>query len=132
MGSASAWSMWARRLRGPRGAIPFVHSMKEQKELIAEIGKPNVGLLLDSWHWYTAGESAADLRTLTNKDIVSVDLNDAPAGVALDQQKDNKRDLPAATGTIDIGVFLNTLNELRMRRAGALRALQRGSAEDAA
>ena len=91
---------------------PFVHTMKEQKELIAEIGKPNVGLLLDSWHWYTAGESAADLRTLTNKDIVSIDLNDAPAGVALDQQKDNKRDLPAATGTIDIGVFLNTLNEL--------------------
>lgn len=90
----------------------FVHSMKEQRELIAEIGKPNVGLLLDSWHWYTAGEAAADLRTLTNKDIVSVDLNDAPAGIALDQQRDNRRDLPAATGVIEVGVFLNTLNDL--------------------
>jgi sugar phosphate isomerase/epimerase len=90
----------------------FVHSMKEQRELIAEIGKPNVGLLMDSWHWYTAGESVADLRTLTNKEIVSVDLNDAPAGLALDQQRDNRRDLPAATGVIEVGVFLNTLNDL--------------------
>jgi sugar phosphate isomerase/epimerase len=89
---------------------PFVHTMKEMKELIAEIGRPNVGILMDSWHWYTAGETVADLKTLTNNDVVSVDLNDAPAGLSLDQQKDSSRELPLATGVIDLAGFLNALN----------------------
>jgi sugar phosphate isomerase/epimerase len=102
---------------GPKTAwvgnkYPFVHCMKEMKELIAEIGKPNVGFLLDSWHWYTAGENTADLMTLKASQIVSVDLNDAPAGVALDKQVDNVRELPAATGVIAAGEFLSTLTRL--------------------
>jgi len=92
--------------------FPFVHTMKEMKELIAETGRTNIGFLLDSWHWYTAGETVADLMTLTNKDIVTVDLNDAPAGVPLDQQKDNTRELPCATGVIPVADFLNAINKL--------------------
>jgi sugar phosphate isomerase/epimerase len=92
--------------------FPFVHTMKEMKELIAEIGRPNMGFVLDSWHWYTANETTADLRTLTNKDVVSIDLNDAPAGRKLEEQKDSERELPCATGVIDVAGFLNTLNEI--------------------
>jgi sugar phosphate isomerase/epimerase len=92
--------------------FPFVHTMKEMKELIAEIGKPNVGFLLDSWHWYTSGETVADLRTLTNSQIVSVDLNDAPAGIPVDQQIDSRRALPCETGVIDLAGFLTTLADL--------------------
>ncbi|MBI5084603.1 MAG: sugar phosphate isomerase/epimerase [Acidobacteria bacterium] len=90
----------------------FVHSMREMRELIAEIGKPNVGFLIDSWHWYTSGETVADLQTLKPSDIVSMDLNDAPAGLALDQQKDNQREIPCATGVIPLSDFLNTLNNI--------------------
>ena len=90
----------------------FVHSMREMKELIADIGKPNMGFVLDSWHWFTAGESAADLKTLANKDVVSIDLNDAPAGLALDKQIDSSRELPCATGVIDVAAFLNALNSI--------------------
>jgi sugar phosphate isomerase/epimerase len=90
----------------------FIHTMREMKELIAEMGRPNVGIVLDSWHWYTSGETQADLKTLTNKDIVSIDLNDAPLNVAVDQQQDGKRELPCATGVIDMAGFLNTLNGL--------------------
>jgi len=86
--------------------------MREMKELIGEIGRPNMGFVLDSWHWYTAGETIADLKTLANRDIVSIDLNDAPAGRSLDEQKDLERELPCATGVIDMSGFLNTLNEL--------------------
>ncbi len=103
VGPKTSWT--ARR-------FPFVHTMKEMKELIAEIGRPNMGFVLDSWHWYTAGETLADLKTLANRDIVSIDLNDAPAGRRLDEQKDGERELPCATGVIDIAGFLNTLNEL--------------------
>jgi sugar phosphate isomerase/epimerase len=77
--------------------------------LIAEIGRDNVGLVLDSWHWYTAHETGEDLRSLSNQDVVACDLNDAPAGIPIDQQQDNTRELPAATGVIDLKTFLGAL-----------------------
>ncbi len=90
----------------------FIHSMKETKDLIAEIAESNVGFVLDSWHWYTAHESVDDLRTLTNRDIIACDLNDAPAGLAIDEQIDNQRELPSATGVIDLKAFLGVLVEI--------------------
>ncbi|MBL8240100.1 MAG: sugar phosphate isomerase/epimerase [Bryobacterales bacterium] len=91
---------------------PFVHSMAEMRELLGEIGMGNVGFVLDTWHWYTAGETAADLRTLKNSEVVCIDLNDAPAGVAVDQQIDSKREIPLATGVIDTAGFLNALQDI--------------------
>jgi sugar phosphate isomerase/epimerase len=91
---------------------PFIHSMAEMKELIAEIGTGNVGLVLDSWHWWQADDTAADIKSLKNPDVISVDLNDAPAGVAKDKQLDGKRELPVATGVIDVAAFLNALNQI--------------------
>ena len=90
----------------------FIHTMAETKDLIAEIGQNNVGFVLDSWHWYTAHETADDLRTLTNNDVVACDLNDAPAGLEIDQQIDNQRELPSATGVIDMKSFLGVLVEI--------------------
>ena len=91
---------------------PFVHTMAEARELIAEIGTGNVGLVLDTWHWWTAGDTAADLLALTNADVVSVDLNDAPKGVAKEQQRDNERELPVATGVIDAATFVSALQKI--------------------
>ena len=99
-------TLWSSR------KYPFVHTMAEMKELIAAIRKTNVGIVLDSWHWYTATESVADLKTLTNKDIVSVDLNDAPLNIPIDQQFDARRELPCATGVIELTGFLNALQDL--------------------
>jgi sugar phosphate isomerase/epimerase len=96
---------------GPKTAwasarFPFIHTMAEMKDLIAEIGRANVGFLIDSWHWYTAHETQADLLTLGNRDVVCVHLNDAPAGISVDAQIDSRRDLPCATGVIDLKGFL--------------------------
>ncbi len=91
---------------------PFVHTLAETRELIAEIGVPTMGMILDTWHWWTAGDTEADLLTLRNEDIVSVDLNDAPAGIPKDQQRDNSRELPVATGVIDVTTFLNALQRI--------------------
>ncbi len=90
----------------------FIHSMAETKELIAEIGLDNVGFVLDSWHWHTAHETADDLRTLKNRDVVACDLNDAPAGIPIDQQIDNRRELPSDTGVINLQEFLGVLLEI--------------------
>lgn len=91
---------------------PFIHSMAEMKELLAEINMPNMGFVLDTWHWYTAGETPADLATLKNSDIICIDLNDAPANIPVDQQIDSKREIPLATGVIDAAAFLNSLNQI--------------------
>ncbi len=91
---------------------PFVHSMAEMRELLGEVDQANVGFVLDSWHWYTAGETIADLSTLKNSEVVCIDLNDAPAGVPVDQQIDSKREIPLATGVIDAAGFLNALQAI--------------------
>ncbi len=90
----------------------FIHTMAETKELIAEIGTGNVGFVPDSWHWWTAGDTVDDLLTLKNEDVISVDLNDAPSGVPKDQQIDGKRELPLATGIIEVAGFLNALQKI--------------------
>ena len=87
----------------------FVHSMAECRALIAETGKANIGLVIDSWHWWTAYETANDILALANDDIVSADLNDAPSGIERDLQRDNRRELPLATGMIDAKAFLGAL-----------------------
>lgn len=87
----------------------FVHTMAGTKELIDEIRRPNVGVVLDSWHWWTSLETADDIRTLSNDDVVSADLNDAPSGIEREDQYDNRRELPMATGVINVRDFLEAL-----------------------
>lgn len=92
------------------GRYPFIHTMTEMLELCDAVG-PNAGLLLDSFHWYTAHETAEDLRSLSSERVVDVHVNDVP-DLPADEQLDTVRDLPGATGVIDIKTFLSTLKEL--------------------
>ena len=94
--------------------------MAEMRELLAAIGRPDAGLVLDSWHWYTAHETAGDILALKGSEVIAVDLNDAPAGIPVDEQVDSRRDLPAATGVIDLAGFLGAL--LRIGYDGPVRA----------
>ena len=91
--------------------FPFIHSLSEVRELIAETGASNVGVILDSYHWYTAGETATDLAGLRDADIVSADINDAPDDRERDEQLDLERRLPATTGVIDLTGFMTGLRD---------------------
>jgi len=86
----------------------FIHTMSEMKELQIAIGTDNLGIQLDSFHWFNAEETPEDIGTLRGSDIVTVDLNDAPR-VPLDEQHDGSRELPAATGVIPVAGFLGAL-----------------------
>ncbi len=88
---------------------PFIHSLAGTKELTEAIGTGNVGYVLDSWHWWQAGDSAAAIRELKPEEIALVDLNDAPKGVEKDAQLDGQRELPMATRVIDLHPFLAAL-----------------------
>ncbi len=91
--------------------FPFIYNMQHMLDLGKQIG-PNVGLLLDCFHWYTAGETVADLELLLPKQIVYVHVNDAYAGRTPDQQIDNQRGLPGSTGVIDISGFMSALQKI--------------------
>lgn len=95
-----------------RGRYPFISSIKEGKELIGAIGIGNVGFVLDSFHWYCANDTLEDIKTLTPADIVTVDLNDARAGFEREAQVDGKRELPLATGVINLKDFLQGLIDI--------------------
>ena len=110
---------------GPRTLMlsqkfPFIRTLTETLELISEINEPNVGIQLDSFHWYCAGETETDIRQLDKDMIVTCDLNDAIMGRAPDDQIDWERQLPGDSGVIDIKAFLGAL--LAINYDGAIRA----------
>ena len=92
-----------------RSRFPFICTQIGMMELVDAIGTGNVGLLMDSWHWYTSHGTVEELLQLSNKDIVHVHVNDAPKGIPVDQQMDNRRALPVTTGVIDMKGFINAL-----------------------
>lgn len=90
---------------------PFVYRMGDMLRMGGEIG-PNVGLLLDCWHWYTSGGTVEELGSLRAEQVVYVHVNDAPEGLSPDEQLDDVRALPGETGVIDIAGFLGALGRI--------------------
>lgn len=95
-----------------RDKFPFIHTFKEARELIQAIDEKNVGLVLDSFHWFCGGDTVADLLSLDKEDIITCDLNDARAGLSANDQEDGKRELPSATGVINLKEFLGALVQI--------------------
>ena len=89
----------------------FIWRMDEMLALGQEIG-PNVALLLDVWHWYTSGGTLDQVSALRPEQVVYVHVSDAPAGIHVDEQIDNRRALPGETGVIDIAGFLRALDAI--------------------
>ncbi len=92
-----------------KGRFPFVGTLAEMKELSDEVALKNVGLALDAWHWFQAGDTEADILKLTNREVVAADICDAPAGIPRHQMPDSPRKLPCTTGVIDVKGFLTGL-----------------------
>ena len=94
------------------GNEEFIWNMPATLELIADIDSPhdNVGLLADSFHWFTTGATASDLEALKPEQIVHVHINDAPDRPR-DEQIDSQRLLPGE-GVIDLAAFLGALRKI--------------------
>lgn len=90
----------------------FIHDLGRTLELCDAIGTKNVGVLLDSWHWYTSHGTLNDLKQLSSKDVIYVHINDAPTGIPVDQLIDNIRCLPGETNVINLVGFLTALKEI--------------------
>lgn len=90
----------------------FIYTMEGMLALGAAMGTGNVGLLLDIYHLYTSHGEIDQVRELSPSDVVVVHINDAPAGIAVDEQMDLVRAMPGETGVLDISGFLQALEEI--------------------
>jgi sugar phosphate isomerase/epimerase len=87
----------------------FIWRMNDMLEFAKECG-PNVGLLLDSWHWHHAGATTQDIIAAGRERIVHVHFNDAP-NLPPEQIRDNQRLLPGE-GVINLVGFLRALQTI--------------------
>lgn len=92
------------------GAFSFIYNMADAMELIEASGQPNVGLMLDSFHWHCAEETEDDIAALPAERIVVVHVNDAPAGIPLEKLDVRERELPGVSGVIDLASFMRGLS----------------------
>jgi len=97
----------------------FIYTIKGMLELCNAIAvnprenKERIGILLDSYHWWTSGATESDLLDLLNNDnIVYVHVNDGRPGRNRDEQMDLERMLPCDSGLIDIATFMRCLKKL--------------------
>src|SRR5690242_5812075 len=86
----------------------FIWRMPEMLEFAKECG-PNVGLLLDAWHWHHAGATVDDILAAGKDRIIHVHFDDAPK-LPPEQIRDNERLMPGE-GVIDLVGFLHALKK---------------------
>jgi sugar phosphate isomerase/epimerase len=89
---------------------PFIWTVDQTLEWIDAIGCRNVGLLYDSYHWYTNELGVDDIKKLDKSQIGHVHINDAPP-VPVAEALDNDRLYPGE-GVIDLAGFLQTLKQI--------------------
>jgi sugar phosphate isomerase/epimerase len=87
----------------------FIWRMDEMLEFARECG-PNVGLLLDSWHWYHADATVADILAAGKDGIVHVQVNDSRK-LAPEKVLDSERLMPGE-GVIDLTAFFGALKKV--------------------
>jgi sugar phosphate isomerase/epimerase len=91
----------------------FIHNLDTLMELLNDIGTSNVGILLDAFHWDLAGQTYEDFKKIPgNRWVTVVHINDGIAGVPAEEQQDQVRELPGATGFIRIADFFRGLQDL--------------------
>jgi sugar phosphate isomerase/epimerase len=92
----------------------FIHTLDGIRALIAAAGSQRcVGIKLDAFHWYTSGAGLLDIEKLSAEEIVYVEVNDALKG-NYDRftSPEFQRELPGATGIIDLTGMLNQLDAI--------------------
>src|SRR6185312_2037958 len=101
----------------------FIWRMNDMLEFAKECG-PNVGLLLDAWHWHHAGATTQDIINAGRERIVHVHFDDS-ANLPPEQIRDNQRLLPGE-GVINLTGFLKALQTIGYTDALSVEVFGRG------
>lgn len=101
---------WVGPATARTGKYEWIHTMQQLLDYEAQIGAPNLGLLVDSFHWFCIRGTVEDLQALKNEQVVHVHINDAPNKLP-EEQIDFQRLLPGE-GIIDLVGFLRALRSI--------------------
>jgi sugar phosphate isomerase/epimerase len=93
----------------PEKPHAFVQSMADANRLLDDAGVRNIGLTLDSYHWYAGEDTLETIRQTPAERIVILHLNDAK-DVPRDQLIDQDRVLPGE-GVIPLGDWLRAIDD---------------------
>ncbi len=98
------------RLPRPGGppSEPFIWNMPDALALAKDAG-PNVGVVVDAWHWHHSNSSVADILDAGAARIVQVHVSDAKPS-APEDVRDNQRLMPGE-GIIDLVAFFQALKK---------------------
>ncbi len=89
--------------------VPFIWTLPETLALARECG-PNVGVILDVWHWHHSGGTVAEILAAEKSRIVHVHISDAKPA-APEDVRDNQRFMPGE-GSLDLVAFLQALRKI--------------------
>lgn len=80
--------------------------------LVRDAGRPNAGLVLDTWHWFRSGPDPDLLRTIPGEKVIHLQISDAPAEPEPNvvEETIGRRLLPGE-GDIDLAGLLRLLDE---------------------
>jgi sugar phosphate isomerase/epimerase len=101
----------------------FIWRMNEMLAFAKECG-PNVGLLLDAWHWHHAGATAKDIVSAGREQIVHVHFDDS-VNLPPEKIRDDERLMPGE-GVIDLVGFLRALQKISYTDALSVEVFGRG------
>jgi len=87
---------------------PFIWNMPEAVALAKDTG-PNMGVVLDVWHWHHSNSTLKDIADAGAGRIVHVHVSDAKAS-APEDVRDNQRVMPGE-GIIDLAAFFQALQQ---------------------
>jgi len=80
-------------------------------EIVRRADRPNGGLLVDSWHLYRCGATAADVAALAEGSVAYVQLDDAPAVPEADLAEETQhRRLVPGDGELDLVGLVRALD----------------------
>ena len=87
----------------------FIYTLPETAALAVECG-PNIGVVLDAWHWHHSNGTTADILAAGKARIVHVHVSDAKPAPP-EEVRDNQRHMPGE-GVIDLIGFFQALRKI--------------------
>ena len=97
------------RTPSPKSPHQYIWTLNETVALAKEIG-PNIGVVLDVWHWHHSQGTAGDILAAGKPHIVHIHLSDAKAQPP-EEVRDNQRLMPGE-GVIDLTGFFQALKQI--------------------
>lgn len=88
------------------GRHPFVADLAGVMDLVAQVNRPNIGVLLDTCHLYAGGTTPDQIENLCWGLVEFVQISDIPAGVDPADMRDELR-CPPGEGAVDLPALLD-------------------------